>query len=352
MNMVGSSPRRAGEPRLASVASWAVLAASFGLSATTWVALAQLAGFTATCTIPGVGIRPAMAWLMPIAVDGYVVVALVLWMSPVPARVATFARKNTYGAAGIGIAAQSAYHLLNTLSEHQQAWRVVLAAIVGALPPAVAGLAVHMRALIRRESSNDAARGTGPAPARPATIQPSTTDTAAPATIGTAASTTPGTPTGNVPADPAPVPAKPTVQVPTPAQLAARITARPATRPAASATVSGRSARTRQPRPAGRGTTAPTLAPSTTDTPVTASDRAQLTPPTVPPSLLAKARQVAAQYRTEHGTPITAGQLALRLKVGSELASQALAVLDLAPNSPTEPLPAVNGNHPRTGVAR
>src|SRR5690606_32399795 len=38
----------------------------------------------------------------------------------------------------------------------------VLAAVVGALPPAVAGLAVHMRALIRRESHTS---GQQPAPA-------------------------------------------------------------------------------------------------------------------------------------------------------------------------------------------
>jgi hypothetical protein len=348
--MTNLPTRRTGEPRLASVASWAVLAASFGLSATTWVALARLAGFTATFTVPGVGVTLAMAWLMPIAVDGYVVVALVLWMAPVPARVATFARKNTYGAAGIGIAAQSAYHLLYTLSTSGEPWRVVLAAIVGALPPAVAGLAVHMRALIRRESSNDAdTPGTPPAalPAQTAN-RPSTTDVAAPATIaGPAPSNESPASLVDVAADPAPVPGTPPVQVPTPAELAARITtARTTTRPAASASGSGRSAHTRPPRPAGPGTTASTLAPSTTDTSVSASDRAQLTPPTVPPDLLAKARRVAAQYRTEHGTPITAGQLALRLKVNSEQAGQALAVLDLAPDSPTEPVPTVNGTRP------
>lgn len=145
---------RSGEPLLASVASWAVLAASFGLSATTWIALAQLAGFTGTLTLPDVGITLAMAWLMPIAVDGYVVVALVLWMAPVPQKVARFARLNTYGAAGVGIAAQSAYHLLSTLSVTDETWRVVLAGVVGALPPTFAGLAVHMRALIRRESNS------------------------------------------------------------------------------------------------------------------------------------------------------------------------------------------------------
>src|SRR5919202_6883144 len=128
-------PFRSGEPRLAAVASWAVLVASFGLSATTWIALARLAGFTTTLTVPGFGVSLALAWLLPIAVDGYVVVALVLWMAPVPARVARFARRNTYGAAGVGIVAQSAYHLLVTLATGE-AWRVVLAAIVGALPPA------------------------------------------------------------------------------------------------------------------------------------------------------------------------------------------------------------------------
>jgi hypothetical protein len=52
---------------------------------------------------------------------------------------------------------------------------------------------------------------------------------------------------------------------------------------------------------------------------------------------------VARQYRTEHGTPITPGQLAVRLKVTSDQAAQALAVLDLGPDSPTTPTPTVNG---------
>ena len=154
--MTTPTPTRSGEPRLAAIASWAVLAASFGLSAATWIALAQLAGFTDTLHLPVLDVTVGLAWLMPIAVDGYVVVALVLWMAPVPARVAHFAKVNTYAAAAIGVAAQSAYHALTVWSaqpaDHREAWRAVLAAIVGALPPAVAGLAVHMRALIRRES--------------------------------------------------------------------------------------------------------------------------------------------------------------------------------------------------------
>lgn len=132
--------RPPGEPRLSALASWAVLAASFGLSASTWIALARLAAFG------------DLSYLMPVAVDGYIVVALVLWMSPVPARVASFARHNTYAAASVGVSAQAAYHCLIIWDQTQTEWRAVLAAVVGAIPPAVAALAVHMRALIRRES--------------------------------------------------------------------------------------------------------------------------------------------------------------------------------------------------------
>jgi hypothetical protein len=56
---------------------------------------------------------------------------------------------------------------------------------------------------------------------------------------------------------------------------------------------------------------------------------------------------VARQYRTEHGTPITPGQLAVRLKVTSDQATQALAVLNLDPNHPTTPIPTVNGHRPK-----
>ncbi|MDG9677599.1 hypothetical protein [Micromonospora sp. DH14] len=331
----------AGEPRLASIASWAVLAASFGLSASTWIALAELAGFTDRITVPGTSVSLALAWLMPIAVDGYVVVALVLWMAPVPARVAAFAKKNTYGAAGIGIAAQSAYHLLDTMSTNVEPWRVVLAAIVGALPPAVAGLAVHMRALLRRESGRTPAAATGTVPAPAETPTPTVTVSAVPAP-------TPGRSELPIvpaiePAEPAPTPARP--EVPTPAQLADRITApRPALIPEPSTPRPDATARPARPRPSKPDVTpAPTLAPSTTDTPVTASDAAQLPLPIVAPDLLARATRVAKQYRTEHGTPITPGQLAVRLKVTSDEATQALAVLDLDPNTSNRPVQPANG---------
>lgn len=172
-----------GEPKLAGFVSWLVLGASFALSAATWVALAELADFTATASVGPVTLR--LAWLMPIAVDGYVVVSLVTWMAPVPARVAAFARKNTYAAAAIGVVAQSCFHTLTVWTDTGTVWRAVLAAVVGALPPAVAGLAVHMRALIRRESGRDVAADVPPeasqvvAPARAVEVPP-----AAPARTG------------------------------------------------------------------------------------------------------------------------------------------------------------------------
>jgi hypothetical protein len=130
------------------------------------------------------------------------------------------------------------------------------------------------------------------------------------------------------------------------AVVAARITP-PATTstPTRPASPSRTAARTPSPRPRKAVTpSAQPLAAPATDTPVTAPDAAQLTLPIVSPDLLGRADLVARQYRTEHGTPITAGQLAVRLKVTSEQATQALAVLNLGPDSPTTPVPTVNGN--------
>jgi hypothetical protein len=344
-----SGNRITGEPRLASFASWLVLAASFGLSTSTWIALAVLAGFTGTATFGEVTLR--LAWLMPAAVDGYVVVALVLWMSSVPAKVAAFAKKNTYGAAGIGIAAQSAYHALTIWSDTGIAWRAAFAAVIGALPPAVAGLAVHMRALIRRESSLTAGTGTVTAPAATTDHQPTrSTITAVPVAVPV---TVPDRPTPipspsadsnrTVPATPpSPAPAMAADVPPTPADLAVRITrpSRPAA-PTGSAAASGPTAPDHPHRSTRPTTPAPQLAPSATDTPVTAPDAAQLQLPLVDPALLERGRQVAEQYGTEHGTPITVGQLAVALRVPSDTAAQVLAAISGTSNPTT-----VNGHRP------
>jgi hypothetical protein len=146
--------------------------------------------------------------------------------------------------------------------------------------------------------------------------------------------------------DPAPTPEPAPPEIPSPAVVAARITpTRPTSLPAGSAAAPRpAAARKPSPRPPTPDTTPATpLAPSATDIPVTAPDAAQHRMPVVPPGLLGKATQVARQYRTEHGTPISAGQLAVRLKVTSEQATQVLALLNLALDSPTRPIPTVNG---------
>jgi hypothetical protein len=84
-------------------------------------------------------------------------------------------------------------------------------------------------------------------------------------------------------------------------------------------------------------------APSTTNTPVTASDVAPPTLP-VPAALLTRATHIARAHLTAHEAPITAGELAVRLHVDSKVAGQLIAVLDLQPDSPTKPVSALNGS--------
>lgn len=158
----------------------------------------------------------------------------------------------------------------------------------------------------------------------------------------TAGDTEPPTPPA---ATPEPVTADRT-DAPTPAQVAARITPDPAKVPLRPTAARPATADTRKPQPR---TTAPTspagpLAAPATDTTVNEPEPAQLTLPyTVDPALLSRAREIASQYRTEHGTPIKAGQLAARLRVNSEQATQALTVLGIEPGNPTTDTPAVNG---------
>lgn len=177
---------------------------------------------------------------------------------------------------------------------------------------------------------------------RPAPIPPadSTPHPAAPTPADVTVPISSSRPTGSAPL---PEPARP--EFPTPADVAARLTPAPTSNPARPAAAPRQSAGARKPRPRTPETTtpAPQLAAPATDT-VTAPEPAQLSLPTaVTPDLLARAEQVARQHRTEHGTPITPGQLAARLRVNSEHATQALAVLDLGPHSPTEKIPTVNG---------
>ena len=91
--------------------------------------------------------------------------------------------------------------------------------------------------------------------------------------------------------------------------------------------------------------TAPTLppAPPTRDILVATVDTARPITAPVPAAMLTRAVHLAEAHRTATGQPITAGELAVRMRVNSATAAQLLAVIDLQPNSPTAPLTTVNG---------
>ncbi len=98
------------------------------------------------------------------------------------------------------------------------------------------------------------------------------------------------------------------------------------------------------PMPAAPPTAEPVAKPaaSALDTPVTTADAAPLQPP-VPAGLVARARNLAEQHHAANGAPITANELAVRLRVNSDTAAQILAVLALGPDDPTRTVSTVNG---------
>lgn len=127
---------------ISTAACWLTIVASFVLSFSTWLALGQLAGF-------GV-----LAVALPFCVDGYVVTSLTTWLMPeVSAKLARFARGNLYAVGLVGVTAQAGYHgwLVASGTPAGGQGQILLATAVGALPMAVATLAVHIRARVARE---------------------------------------------------------------------------------------------------------------------------------------------------------------------------------------------------------
>jgi Protein of unknown function (DUF2637) len=120
--------------------------------------------------------------------------------------------------------------------------------------------------------------------------------------------------------------------IPTPAVVAERITPRPQPRPRPTpAPVSGPAPRTTRTSTSRPSTPATRLPASSTDSPVTATEPVQPPLPMVPPELLARSTEIARAYRAEHGTRISPGQLAVRLRVTTEQAAHLLAAIDDTP---------------------
>lgn len=234
-----------------------------------------------------------------------------------------------------GLAALVSYRHLSGLLAHYGEEPI----IYFAGPLAVDGLMVMATGALvaagryRKTTAPETAAHPLPVPATPSSIA---------ASSGPVAPSTP--PPSSVPtAKPEPPPiAAPAA--PTPAVVATRVTpTRPTGDPAKSTPVARTGARpTHRNRPSKTTSPAAKPAPSAKTPPVATADRAPQPQP-VEPALLARVRQVATAYRQEHGTPITPGQLAVRLKVTSEQANQALAVLNLNPDSPPAGAQTVNG---------
>jgi hypothetical protein len=133
--------------RGASGVRWLVLAASFALSASTWMALSDLTEYPHKINV-----------LMAVTADGYIVVALLTWLYARNPAIAAFAKKNTYGSAIFGIIAQSTYHGYTVYTHTHIVWRTVMAACVGLVPPLFAALSVHLSAILARDLEAERAR--------------------------------------------------------------------------------------------------------------------------------------------------------------------------------------------------
>lgn len=73
---------------------------------------------------------------------------------------------------------------------------------------------------------------------------------------------------------------------------------------------------------------APASAPPTTGTPAPSVDAAPPSKPPVPAAMLTRAAHLAEAHHTATNTPITAGELAVRMRVNSDTAARLLATLD------------------------
>lgn len=203
---------------VSTAACWLAILASFVLSFSTWLALGQLAGF-------GV-----LAVALPFCVDGYVVTALTTWLTPgLSEKLARFARANLYAVGAGSVLAQASYHAASVLGQAQ--WKLPLAFAVGGFPPAIATLAVHIRARAVRELAQQ--------PEPTSQLEPATAPTAAqvdrtvsPALSAPLASLRPAT----------------TALDPSPQPVTAAATASPA--PVATPPAAPRPARLAAPRPA------------------------------------------------------------------------------------------------------
>jgi hypothetical protein len=197
-----------------------------------------------------------------------------------------------------GVAAFVSYRHLSGLLAHYGEEPIVQ--VIG--PLAVDGLMIMATAALLAGGRAASITAHVPTASTVAPVQPSTPPALVPPAAPAPMPVTPPNP-APVAAEPPPAVTTPAA-VPNPAHVKARVQAR-------------------------QQTGAPTAkrAASTTDIPVTASDPAPPTPK-VAPGQLARARHLVEAHHTGTGAAITAGELAVRMRISTERASRLLAALN------------------------
>lgn len=121
-----------------------------------WVGLGKLTGFGDVNLLPG--IVPDGKWstldtaiTLPMGMEAYSAYAFYVWLHPgVPDRARRFAFWSSMGAVVLGMAGQTAYHLMTAAGMTAAPWQITT--VVSCLPVAVFGLAAALVHMVRSES--------------------------------------------------------------------------------------------------------------------------------------------------------------------------------------------------------
>jgi len=132
----------AARDRCTTAGTYIVGAAAAAMSWTGWFLLAAMCGWSSR-----------LAWLLPIAVDVYVVTSMRVWLRVAWAsqRTRRFAAFSTMFAVVLSVAANAAYHLMDSLGWRRAPWPVVVA--VSGLAPLMLALVAHLQARLNADKA-------------------------------------------------------------------------------------------------------------------------------------------------------------------------------------------------------
>jgi hypothetical protein len=143
MGGMSPAPKHAAIPardRWTTAGIWVVGAAAAAMSWTGWFLLAVMCGWPKW-----------LAWLLPLAVDVYVVTSARAWLRLpwVSTRTRRYAAASTFLAVLFSVAANAAYHLMESMGMQRAPWGVVVA--VSGLAPLMLALVAHLEARLNAD---------------------------------------------------------------------------------------------------------------------------------------------------------------------------------------------------------